>query len=261
MVIPLYDENPTSRFPIVTVLLIAANIFIFAFVQPHGTQADARFTYEHAAIPCELAQNKPLTRGEFVSHQCDTNATAPIAAPQREIFPSKNVFLAVLVSMFLHGSWLHVLGNMLFLWVFGNNIEDRFGRVGFLLFYVLAGLIASGAHTLANLHSTVPFVGASGAIAGVMGAYLVFWPRARILTILFIILLPLPAWFVLGLWIFLQFLTDPNSGVAWVAHVGGFAAGVAIALALRPRFQQPDPRPTPADPRRGGPRPWGGPWG
>ena len=119
-------------------------------------------------------------------------------AAQRPLYPHKNIYLAVLVSMFLHGSWLHVLGNMLFLWVFGNNVEDRLGTFGFAVFYVLAGLVASAAHIAANLHSVAPFLGASGAIAGVMGAYLVFWPRARIFTILLFIPLYLPAWFVLG---------------------------------------------------------------
>jgi membrane associated rhomboid family serine protease len=264
MVIPLRDDNPTSRFPILTVLLIAANIFIFAFVQPHGPEAEARFTYEHAAIPCELDQGKPASFIEVRDGVCDRTLAA-----QRPLYPHKNIYLAVLVSMFLHGSWLHVLGNMLFLWVFGNNVEDRLGTFGFAVFYVLAGLVASAAHIAANLHSVAPFLGASGAIAGVMGAYLVFWPRARIFTILLFIPLYLPAWFVLGLWVGLQFLTDPNSGVAWVAHVGGFAAGVLVALALQRVLPPPRRRPLPGGPLPEGPlpggplpgHPWGrGPW-
>lgn len=247
MVIPLRDENPTSRFPILTVVLIVANIFVFAFVEPHGDQAMLRFDYEHAAVPCELVQGKPASLQEINSGACDAKFANP------PLFRHKNIYLAVLVSMFLHGSWLHVLGNMLFLWVFGNNIEDRLGTFGFALFYLFAGIVAAAAHIAVNNNSLAPFLGASGAIAGVMGAYLVFWPRARILTILFVIPAYLPAYVVLGVWIVLQFFTDPNSGVAWVAHVGGFTVGVLVGLVLRPLLQPRRPRSMPNDP-------WPGRW-
>jgi membrane associated rhomboid family serine protease len=148
----------------------------------------------------------------------------------------------VIYSMFLHGSFLHLAGNMLFLWVFGNNVEDHMTPIGFLLFYLAVGILAMVAHVLPDTGSTTPVIGASGAIAGVMGAYLVLWPRARILTFvpLFLFFVAyLPAGLVLALWFGLQFLTNPNSGVAWVAHVGGFAAGALIALALRGIFGPP----------------------
>ncbi|MBV8951687.1 MAG: rhomboid family intramembrane serine protease [Actinobacteria bacterium] len=238
MVIPLRDDNPTSRFPVLTVLLIAANIFIFAFVQPHSDTALNRFDYEYAAIPCELVQGKPASVVEINNGVCNSRLATPPA------FPHKNVYLAVLVSMFLHGSWLHVLGNMLFLWIFGNNVEDRFGTFWFALFYLFAGILAATGHIIVNHNSLAPFIGASGAIAGVMGVYFVFWPAARILTILFIVPLYLPAWFVLGFWVLLQFFTDPNSGVAWVAHVTGFATGIVVALLVRPLFP-PRARPMP----------------
>ena len=229
MVIPLHDDNPTSRRPVVTMILIALNLFVFALVQPHDGGADeARFNYEHAAIPCEISQGAPLTVDELTFGDCDDGGlTSP------EIFPSKNVYLAGLASIFLHGSWLHVLGNMLFLWVFGNNIEDRLGPAGFLIFYLFVGVVATLGHVAADPSATVPVVGASGAIAGVMGAYLVFWPRARIHSLVFVVLLPLPAALVLGIWFVLQFGTDANSNVAWVAHVTGFVAGVLVALVLR----------------------------
>ena len=154
-----------------------------------------------------------------------------------EAFPDKNVFLAVVVSMFLHGSWLHVLGNMLFLWVFGNNIEDRLGPVGYAVFYLASGVAAAAAHIATQADSTVPVVGASGAVAGVMGAYLVLYPKARILTVipLFIFLqfVHLPAFVVLIGWFVLQFFTNPNTGVAVAAHIGGFVFGAAVALFLR----------------------------
>ena len=245
VVLPLYDDNPTGRVPYLTILVIARNVIVFAFIQPHGGSAEARFEYRHAVIPCEITQGRPLSEAEIVSGDCGatsaidrgtTYGTAPFA-------PGKNVWLAVIVSLFLHGSWLHLLGNLLFLWVFGNNIEERFGRVGFVAFYLVAGVVATMVQVLADHGSTIPVIGASGAIAGVMGAYLVFFPRARILTwwpMFLILVVYIPAVFVLGLWFLMQFATEPNSGVAWQAHVGGFLFGVAIAFATRP-FLRPLP--------------------
>jgi membrane associated rhomboid family serine protease len=261
MVIPLHDDNPTTRRPVVTIVLIALNLFVFALVQPHDdTSAEAAFTYERAAIPCEISHGAPLTVDEATFGTC-----GGVGATSREIFPDKNVYLAALVSIFLHGSWLHVLGNMLFLWVFGNNVEDRLGPVGFLIFYLFVGVVATLGHVLADPSATIPVVGASGAIAGVMGAYLVFWPRARVHSLVFVVLIPLPAALVLGIWFVLQFGTDPNSNVAWVAHVAGFVAGVLVALVLRAAsgplrpiaFPNPPPPPgwRPDDPPRFGGRP------
>jgi membrane associated rhomboid family serine protease len=253
VVLPLRDDNPTKRLAVVTLLLIAINIGVYAFVQPHGSDAtETAWQVEHAAIPCEVREQRPITFGEYNSDTCGraaaVNAGASPASATTEAFPHKNVDLAVFVSMFLHASWFHVLGNMLFLWVFGNNVEDRFGPIGFTLFYLLCGLIAFGAFYLSQPSSTAPLVGASGAIAGVMGAYLVFWPKARVLTLIGIIVLPVPAAVVLVLWFVLQFATDAGSGVAWVAHVGGFLAGAAIALlvrAVRPVAPEPPPPPPP----------------
>jgi len=237
VVIPLRDDNPTTRPPIITLVVIAANVFVFLFVQPHSGREERRFTLERAAIPCELKQDAPLTPTELVTGDCG-DQSVPIGAEfgDTPVFPDKNVWLAVLTSMFLHGSILHLGGNMLFLWIFGNNVEDHVGHVLYPLFYVVAGVAAMGAHFLADPGSTVPVIGASGAIAGVMGAYLVLWPRARILTIVPLLLffvVYLPAGLVLGLWFGLQFLTNPNEGVAWLAHVGGFAFGVVVGFALR----------------------------
>ena len=231
MVIPLHDDNPSARRPIVTIIFIALNLFVFALVQPHGdASAETRFDYEHAAIPCEISHGTPLTVGEATTGTCGGGLGG---ATSTEIFADKNVYLAALVSLFLHGSWLHVLGNMLFLWVFGNNVEGRLGHAGFAIFYLFVGLVATLGHVAADPSATIPVVGASGAIAGVMGAYLVFWPRARIHSIVFVVLLPLPAAFVLGLWFVLQFGTDASSNVAWVAHVTGFAIGALVALVMR----------------------------
>jgi membrane associated rhomboid family serine protease len=248
MVIPLHDDNPTRRFPFVTVGIIAVCAFVYFFLQPHGGAEETRFTYEYAAIPCELEQREPLTVGELQVDSCDASAQAD----QREFFPDKNVWLSVIFSMFMHGSVLHLAGNMLFLWIFGNNVEEHFSHVGYVVFYFVGGIAAMGAHYLADPSSTQPVVGASGAIAAVMGAYLVLWPRARVLTLVaLLIFLPiyLPASILLAIWFGSQFITafNPNSGVAWLAHVGGFVAGALIALALRPLLP-PKPRVQPAEP-------------
>jgi membrane associated rhomboid family serine protease len=244
-VIPLRDLNPTRRRPVVTVLLIGVCIGVYFFIEPAGRnavmhqtgatssqQADTEFTYEYAAIPCEVVHDRPLTASE-VTNGCQRHAAGT------PVFPHKNVWLAVLFSMFLHASLLHIGGNMLFLWIFGNNIEDRFGPVAYLIFYLVAGLFATGAYVLVNADSTVPLLGASGAIAGVMGAYLVFFPRAPIRTLILIppiILWPrVPAWALLVVWFVSQFFLSPGSGVAWVAHVAGFAFGALVGMVVGSR--------------------------
>lgn len=242
--LPLRDENPTARRPFVTIALIAACIFVYFFVQPsslsatdQSAQDDAEFTVRNAAIPCEVVEGRPLTVDElnrtFINGDataCNSSDTSP------EQFPDKNVYLALLFSMFMHAGLLHIGGNMLYLWVFGNNIEDRIGPLPYLVFYLLGGLAATAAHVALDPNSTVPVVGASGAIAAVMGAYLVLYPRHRVHTAIFfgiILFRPIRAWIVLGFWFVSQFVIDPNSGVAWAAHVGGFVFGVLGGLVMR----------------------------
>jgi membrane associated rhomboid family serine protease len=248
-VLPLYDRNPTRNTPYVTILLIVACVAVYFFVQarPGGTDrvavgstdvvridSSVRFSLEYAAVPCEIAQGRPLTLDEVVAtfnggdkDACRSNERAP------ELFANKNVWLAVVTSIFLHGSLLHLGGNMLFLWVFGNNIEDHLGHVAYLAFYLVAGVVAAAAHIAVQPDSTLPVVGASGAIAGVMGAYLVWFPRAQVMTLVFILILPIDAMWVLSVWFVLQFFTAPDSSVAWVAHVAGFLFGAAIAILVR----------------------------
>src|SRR5690606_30607109 len=153
-----------------------------------------------------------------------------------KVFPEKSVWLALLTSMFLHGGLAHLGGNLLFLWIFGNNIEDHLGHVKYLLFYLIGGFVASAAHIGLNLDSTIPVVGASGAIAAVMGAYLVWFPNAPVRTVVFfffITMVDIRAKWLLGFWFVSQFFTNPNAGVAWAAHVGGFVFGVLVALVIR----------------------------
>ena len=247
--IPLKDENPTSRVPWVTILLIVVNVVIFVFLQrPYDRGlGQALFTYEFAAIPCEVVSGRPLTDAEVnrTLYEGDDEACQSPSPGRRDdsLFPDKQVYLAVVYSMFLHGSWLHIGGNMLFLWVFGNNVEDRMGPVPYVAFYVLAGLAAAAAHVAVQPDSTVPVVGASGAVAGVMGAYLVLFPNAGIRALFLFVIVLIPAKWLLGYWFVSQFFINPAEGVAWVAHVGGFAFGALVALVVRDRL-----RPEPARP-------------
>ena len=238
--IPIHDDNPTSGFPSVTVGLIALNVLVF-LTEPHfgtgGGLQVAEYFYRWGLVPWEI------TRGHQLS------LTGCLAA----CFTNKNVYLALLTSMFLHAGPLHLAGNMLFLWVFGNNIEDTLGRVRFVAFYLLCGLIAGLVHVALNANSMFPTVGASGAIAGVLGAYLVLFPRARVLTLAFIVLVPLPAMLVLSLWFVLQLFTGASQqigggGVAWGAHVGGFVAGAILVLLFGGRSRARERRLPPGPP-------------
>jgi len=237
-VFPFKDENPTLRTPIVTLLLMAINVAVYFLIQPVEINAGTQFTFETAAIPDEITSGEPLSQIEFCEvlgpDAAAVGAEAVCAAPTNAaVFPDKNVFVAALSSMFLHGGLLHLGGNMLFLWVFGNNIEDHLGRFKYLIFYLIAGVAATIAHIAGDPDSIIPVVGASGAVAGVMGAYLVWFPWARIKTLALIILLDLKAWMVLAFWFGSQFFISPADGVAWLAHVGGFVFGAIIAALAR----------------------------
>jgi len=256
-VIPLKDKNPTRRTPLVTLVLMAICVVVYFFVQqgagdllgtePADAGSDLEFTLQNAAIPCEVVQGRPLSRDEIVD--TFTASGDPTACQDDPVTPAgfgdKNVYLAVLTSMFLHGGLLHLAGNMLYLWVFGNNIEDIQGRPVYLLFYLFSGLAATLAHIAVQPDSTVPVVGASGAIAGVMGAYLVLFPRVPIKSVViffFILFRDIQARFLLGFWFVSQFFINPNDGVAWMAHVGGFLFGILGGLLWRARRgRQPQP--------------------
>jgi membrane associated rhomboid family serine protease len=234
--LPLADRNPTMRAPVFTVLLIGINIAVFVFWQGGGTfsaEEESTFTLEHAAIPCELIHGRPLTDVEVTSRSSPGVCLDHPPRLANDAFPGKNVYVAVLVSMFLHGGWLHLLGNMLFLWIFGNSIEDRLGSAYFVGFYLAGGIVATAAQVLFDTSSVVPLIGASGAIAAVMGAYLVWFPRAPILTFLLFVFVEIPAAVWLVIWFVMQFFTGPNSSVAYVAHIGGFLFGLAVGAVIR----------------------------
>ena len=260
MVIPVHDINPTRRRPVVTYALVVANIVVFLLSPvPWGwidgtTIADLcaqqNFYQQWGAIPRELLSNNPLDAVAGGPAQDEQgNVGCFLVEPDFD----KNPLLSMFTSMFLHGGWLHLLGNMLYLFVFGNNVEDRMGRVRFLLFYLGAGAVSAYGYALANAGSATTLVGASGAIAGVLGAYLMMFPRARVWSLvpfLFFIPLRLPAWLVLGLWFVLQWFYSTGAGVtggadvAYLAHVIGFLTGVLVGLIVgKPR--QPPYQPLP----------------
>jgi len=225
--IPIHDENPTLRTPVVTIALLVCIVGVWIVVQGAGIdpQLLAATTCNWGLVPGEITRLATVGEGVAIGHGL---ACIVDDDPRNALTP--------LTSMFLHGGWGHLLGNALFLWVFGNNVEDSMGRVRFLVFYVLCGLVASAAQILVDPSSIVPMVGASGAISGVLGGYIVLYPRVRVHLLVFLLILvtvvTVPAWLMLGYWFVLQVLSgyvDDGSGggVAFWAHVGGFVAGVA----------------------------------
>jgi membrane associated rhomboid family serine protease len=243
--IPISDANPTRRTPYMTIGLIALNVLAFVFLEPSfggGRDASAYF-FENAPLPCQAAE--VFDPG---STQCPAGrfrfAGGIVDIPDRDL---ASLLGAVIFSTFLHAGFLHIGGNMLFLWVFGNNVEDFLGPVKYLVFYLLAGLAASFAHIFTHLNDQIPSVGASGAVAGVMGAYLVLHPQARVnvLVPIFFLLtvVQMSAWVVLGVWFLYQFLIAAGAtSVAWMAHVGGFVFGAIGILVLGGRPQGPRPQ-------------------
>lgn len=217
--IPLHDDIPSRRKPLITYLLLVANLLAFLHQQTLGAQLRA-FLHAWAVIPASLTHAWPTLAAGHLE---------PVA------------WVPVLTAMFLHGSWLHLGGNMLFLWIFADNVEDRLGHVGFLLFYLLAGIAATALQVGLEPASSIPVLGASGAIAGVLGAYLVLYPDARVLTLFTLGLITVwrirAFWFLLVWFGFqaLQLLLGTSGGVAWGAHVGGFLLGLLVGLLARPR--------------------------
>lgn len=224
---PLRDENPTELIPYITVAIIALNVIAWIYIQGAGFTDSVIFgsICKFGLIPAEVTGHTDGYRG------------VELAPGVPCIFGGRNWFTLV-TSMFLHGGWLHLIGNMWFLWVFGNNIEDSMGHIRFLIFYLLTGVLAGLVHIYSSIDSMVPTVGASGAVSGIMGAYLILYPRVRVQTlfwiIIFIKIIAVPAWVVLIQWFVLQFLywltttSNAEGGVAVWAHIGGFVAGILL---------------------------------
>jgi membrane associated rhomboid family serine protease len=242
---PYKDENPTERPAVITVSIIIANVLAFILVQGGGAQGPlVRSVCDLGLVPGEILRSvRPGSGVELAPGMVCMVGAVP-------------KYWTVITSMFMHGGWFHLIGNMLFLWVFGNNIEDAMGHVKFVFFYLLCGIAAAATQTFISPHSIVPMVGASGAISGVLGAYLLLYPKVRVHTLIilpiYITTVALPAWVMLGYWALLQLLSGLGSlseiekgGVAFFAHVGGFLAGLILVRlfasdeVLRSRPTQP----------------------
>jgi membrane associated rhomboid family serine protease len=285
-VLPLKDNIPTARFPVITVALIVINVAVFIWqlnfptdqkLDQVGFGSIDQSSLEYGAIPYRITHTDsrdcviggvPDSQGQLEAgvvcpgtKDYDRAVAIGEQDPQAVPIPIDQApwWETLFTSMFMHGGFLHIAGNMLFLWVFGNNIEDRLGRVKFLLFYLLAGLIAVYTQALIDPASTAPTIGASGAIAGVLGAYALLFPKARVLTLIFIIffvtLVEIPALILLAIWFLLQFVpalgqvaveTGGGQGVAYFAHVGGFLFGLSVAAVMlavtRGRDREDPPR-------------------
>jgi membrane associated rhomboid family serine protease len=239
MIFPIGDDN-TGRVgvPYVNYLLIAANILVFCLFQGFGS--NDRFTYAWAAVPQEIVTGRDVTTRDRVVRVPPTGQT--IDLPGLQPTPG-SVYLTLLTSMFMHGGWAHLFGNVLFLWIFGDNIEDRLGHARYLLFYLICGVLASLAHVFTTVAFSeggsgllVPSLGASGAISGVLGGYVLLFPRNRVHVIILRIFTTVPAYVALGLWFLFQFISglgmfgggSQEGGVAYAAHIGGFIAGLVL---------------------------------
>jgi membrane associated rhomboid family serine protease len=228
-VIPYKDENPAELTPLVTVGVIVVNVLAWVLVQGAGGNDEAL-----AASVCQLG----LIPGELL-RTVPPGTAVPIGAGMHCVLSAAPHWSTVLTSMFMHGGWIHLLGNMWFLWIFGNNIEDSMGHARFAVFYLVGGVIAALTQVLVDPHSAVPMVGASGAISGVMGAYVLLFPRVRVHTLVwlgfFVTTVTLPAYLMLGYWFVYQLLlgtvgvlAQVEGGTAFWAHIGGFLAGMAL---------------------------------
>jgi membrane associated rhomboid family serine protease len=221
MFIPLKDLNPRRTYPVINTLLILSNVIVFLYQLTMTPRQYQAFELANATIPNHI--------------RLALNGHGSLEA----------AFLPILTSMFMHSGFLHIAGNMLFLWIFGDNVEDYFGHLPYLLFYLVCGIGSGLAHIIFNYHSSLPALGASGAISGVMGAYIILYPRAQVLTLVFIFFIPIPAFIILGYWFLLQFFAGVSTvgasatgGVAWWAHIGGFLMGMLITgLTLGDRNQ------------------------
>ncbi len=238
--LPLFDEMPTRRLPIVTLTLILTNLLALIFMLGLEVSDESkanRFVYKYSVVPWEITNGRHVDYEELLKSE-----PRPPARGEADSNPyGKNVYLSLLTHIFLHGGFLHLLGNMWFLWFFGSKVEEVFGGLPFLLFYLLCGVVAALSQWAVYTDEVVAMVGASGAVSGVMGAYLVIYPRQKVFSIIFFWPAWVPAWAFLLAWFAYQALfglisqiSVASGGTAWFAHIGGLAAGALAALALYP---------------------------
>tara|TARA_B100000902_G_scaffold353410_1_gene364830 strand:- start:732 stop:1439 length:708 start_codon:yes stop_codon:yes gene_type:complete len=224
-VIPISDINPAKNTPVISRIFMFISIGIFLLVQPKNQIDLINFFYQYSAIPCELITFSPLSESQFYSNDCLNSKTGPI-------FQNKNLILSIIFANFFHANFIHILGNLWSFWIFGNNVEDKLGKVGFAIFIVFIGFISIAVHTYLNQNSLTPIVGASGIVSGLMGAYVYMFPNARLLVLVpfgFLFPTTIKAKFFMIFWFLSQILisiTDQN--ISWEAHVGGFFFGYIL---------------------------------
>ncbi|MDA2969753.1 MAG: rhomboid family intramembrane serine protease [Actinomycetota bacterium] len=220
--IPISDINPAKNKPIITRIFIATCILTYIFLQPKEPYELFNFFYRLSAIPCELFNNTPLTENQYLLNDCFANKTTPI-------FLEKNILLSIIYANFFHANFLHILGNLWSFWIFGNNIEDKLGKIKFIIFILLVGLTSILFHSILNYSSLIPIVGASGIVSGLMGAYVKLFPNARLLVLVpfgFIFPTTIKAKFFMIVWFISQFYIAINvQGISWEAHISGFIFG------------------------------------
>lgn len=239
MIFPLYDDNSDrATTPIVNYVLIAINILVFVFLQQLGN--NDRFTYAFSTVPQEIVSGRDITTDDRVREDSVTGQRLLVPGLQPTPF---SVYLTLIFSMFMHGGIAHIAGNMLFLWIFGDNVEDRMGHLRYLIFYLVCGVLASLAHVITTAmlatdqgSMLIPSLGASGAISGVLGGYILLYPKRRVTAIVFRFVTDVPAYVAIGIWFAFQLISglgmlgggSQQGGVAYAAHIGGFVAGLVL---------------------------------
>ena len=248
--LPIGDENERGHGPaFISLAFIGLNVAVFLLLQGGGGPSGNDFTYGYSAVPFEITNNVDLVEDGEITIGGETHPIPQEPGPDP-------IWLTLLSSMFMHGGWLHIAGNLLFLWIFGDNVEHRIGHIPYLAFYLVAGVVASLAQILVDTDSIIPTLGASGAISGVLGAYLVMFPTNRVTVFMLRFPMQVPAIVAIGLWAVFQFINgigafavteETGGGVAYMAHIGGFVAGVVAGMVFRVVFHEPRrPRGLPA---------------
>ena len=234
MLFPISDDDRDLKGPSpVTITFVVLNIVVFLFLQGAGNNED--FTYGYSVIPYEIWTGQDLTSAQVIQHSEGRSLIDQAPGPTP-------IYLTIFTAMFMHGGWMHLISNLLYLWIFGDNVEQRFGRVPFILFYLLSGVVATLVQVALGPEVVIPNLGASGAISGVLGAYLILFPRNRVHALFFWFIISVPAFLAIGFWILLQLFNgwgaifsagDALGGVAYGAHIGGFVAGLILAAIMR----------------------------
>ena len=223
--IPISDINPAKNVPVISRIFITFSSLTFLFLQPKNNIDLLNYFYKYAAIPCELINNLPISANQFYNNNCSLE-------PDIVIFPDKNILLSIFISLFLHANFLHILGNLWSFWIFGNNVEDKLGKVRFILFLIVSGVISIVGHSFLNFSNINPIVGASGIVSALMGAYLYLFPNAKLLVLVpFGVFFPttIKAKFFMIFWLISQFLIAIQSNnISWEAHISGFLFGYLL---------------------------------